>query len=261
MRPNRPASSTIPTSWNLSPPNLTSSLRSAWPSTAKAGCSSSSRTRINGRKTTRAPPAIASACSPIPMATAASTTGPPSPRASPNAMNVLVRADGAVYVVTRQDVATACAIRMATARPTKPRTILRLDTKDDYPHDGLESLTLKSDGHLLVAMGENHGMAFRLIGADDQSRHGRRRRRHDLSLLSGRRRSSSAGPSAFGIRSAFVKRPTTTSSLSTMIPMPARLADCSMSCPAATTVSAFAMADQAFIRSKPGTANYPAPCR
>jgi putative membrane-bound dehydrogenase-like protein len=84
-----------------------------------------------------------------------------------NAMNVLVRPDGAVYVVTRQD--------LQLLRDTDgdgvaddAKTILRLETKDDYPHDGLESLALTSDGHLLVAMGENHGMAFRLIGADDK---------------------------------------------------------------------------------------------
>jgi putative membrane-bound dehydrogenase-like protein len=84
-----------------------------------------------------------------------------------NAMNVLVRPDGAVYVVTRQD--------LQLLRDTdgdgvadETRTILRLDTKDDYPHDGLESLALTSGGHLFVAMGENHGMAFRLIGADDK---------------------------------------------------------------------------------------------
>jgi hypothetical protein len=84
-----------------------------------------------------------------------------------NAMNILVRPDGAVYVVTRQD--------LQLLRDTdgdgvadEAKMVLRLDTKDDYPHDGLESLALTSDGHLLVAMGENHGMAFRLIGADDK---------------------------------------------------------------------------------------------
>jgi putative membrane-bound dehydrogenase-like protein len=82
-----------------------------------------------------------------------------------NAMNVLVRPDGAVYVVTRQDL-QLLRDTDGDGKADDTRTILRLDTKDDYPHDGLESLVLTSDGHLLVAMGENHGMAFRLIGAD-----------------------------------------------------------------------------------------------
>jgi putative membrane-bound dehydrogenase-like protein len=82
-----------------------------------------------------------------------------------NAMNVLVRPDGAVYVITRQDV-QLLRDTDGDGKADDTRTILRLKTKDDYPHDGLESLALTSDGHMLVGMGENHGLAFRLIGTD-----------------------------------------------------------------------------------------------
>jgi putative membrane-bound dehydrogenase-like protein len=82
-----------------------------------------------------------------------------------NAMNLLVRPDGAVYVVTRQDV-QLLRDTDGDGVADDSKTILKLETKDDYPHDGLESISLTSDGHLLIGMGENHGMAFRLVGSD-----------------------------------------------------------------------------------------------
>jgi putative membrane-bound dehydrogenase-like protein len=84
------------------------------------------------------------------------------------AQNMLVREDGAVYVVTRRDV-RLLRDTDGDGVSDEAKTILRLKTKDDYPHDGLESITLMPDGKLLVGMGENHGAAFRLIGADGSS--------------------------------------------------------------------------------------------
>src|SRR5262249_43996336 len=81
------------------------------------------------------------------------------------AMNVLPRSDGAVYVVTRSDVQLLHDTD-GDGIADDSKTILHLETKDDYPHDGLESLLITADGHLLVGMGENHGMAFHLIGSD-----------------------------------------------------------------------------------------------
>jgi putative membrane-bound dehydrogenase-like protein len=84
------------------------------------------------------------------------------------AQNLLVRDDGAVYVVTRRDL-QLLRDQDGDGVSDEAQTILRLETKDDYPHDGLESIVLMPDGMLLVAMGENHGMAFRLAGADGSS--------------------------------------------------------------------------------------------
>ncbi len=82
-----------------------------------------------------------------------------------NAMNVLARPDGAVYVVTRQDVQL---LRDTDGDGTsdESQTILRLDTADTYPHNGLEGIAIAPDGSLLVSMGENHGASFRLSGSD-----------------------------------------------------------------------------------------------
>ncbi len=84
-----------------------------------------------------------------------------------NAMNLLVRPDGAVYVVTRSDVQLLWPTADKTAAdPAKTKTILKLDTTDTYPHDGLEGIALAPDGALFVSMGENHGTPFRLVGSD-----------------------------------------------------------------------------------------------
>src|SRR3954462_10076186 len=83
-----------------------------------------------------------------------------------HAMNLLVREDGAVYVVTRQGV--------VLLRDTdndgvsdKQEEIRRLETKDDYPHNGLSGVALQPDHKtLLLGLGENHGLPYRLIGTD-----------------------------------------------------------------------------------------------
>jgi putative membrane-bound dehydrogenase-like protein len=84
-----------------------------------------------------------------------------------SAMNLLARADGAVYVVTRHDVQLLSPNATGDqADPSKTKIILTLDTTDTYPHDGLEGIALAPDGSLFVSMGENHGTAFKLIGSD-----------------------------------------------------------------------------------------------
>ncbi len=83
-----------------------------------------------------------------------------------HAMNLLVREDGAVYVVTRQGVVLLCDTDNDGVAD-KQDQILRLETKDDYPHNGLSGVALQATGpSLLVGLGENHGMPYRLIGTD-----------------------------------------------------------------------------------------------
>jgi putative membrane-bound dehydrogenase-like protein len=82
-----------------------------------------------------------------------------------HAMNLMVRDDGAVYLVERG--------RVLLLRDTnddgsadKQQELLRLETTDDYPHNALGGIARDSDGSLILSMGENHGAAYRLIGAD-----------------------------------------------------------------------------------------------
>ncbi len=84
------------------------------------------------------------------------------------AMNLLPRSDGAVYVVTRHGVVL---LRDADGDDVadKQEEILRLETTDDYPHDGLAGIARTADGKLLLGLGENHGKAYRLVDRDGRS--------------------------------------------------------------------------------------------
>ncbi len=90
-----------------------------------------------------------------------------------HAMNLFVRPDGAVYLVTRHNV--------VLLRDTdhdgvadKQDELLRLETQDDYPHNGLSGIALEQpENRLLISMGENHGTPYRLVGSDGKSLSGK----------------------------------------------------------------------------------------
>ena len=81
-----------------------------------------------------------------------------------HAMNVAVRPDGGVYLVTRGEV--------HLLRDTdddgvadQDQLLLRLETEIDYPHNGLSGIALAGD-RLYLGLGENFGGAYRLVGSD-----------------------------------------------------------------------------------------------
>jgi putative membrane-bound dehydrogenase-like protein len=82
------------------------------------------------------------------------------------AMNLLVRDHGGVYVATRHGVVLLRDMDNDGVAE-KQDEILRLETKDDYPHNGLSGIALQPDGStLLLGLGENHGLPYRLVGTD-----------------------------------------------------------------------------------------------
>jgi len=82
-----------------------------------------------------------------------------------HAMNLLAGDDGAVYVVTRHNV-VLLRDTDGDGVADKQDELLKLETKDDYPHNALSGIARESDGSLLIALGENHGDAYVLTGAD-----------------------------------------------------------------------------------------------
>ena len=47
--------------------------------------------------------------------------------------------------------------------------ILRLDTKGDYPHNGLAGFAFDAMGHMYIGLGENLGASYQLIGSDKRT--------------------------------------------------------------------------------------------
>ncbi len=80
-------------------------------------------------------------------------------------MDIAVHPDGSVYLATRNEV-----LRLrdtdGDGKADESRRIVFLDTKGDYPHNGLSGLAFDSKGDLYFGMGENLGADYKLIGAD-----------------------------------------------------------------------------------------------
>lgn len=84
------------------------------------------------------------------------------------AMSVLVRAGGKVYVATRREV-ILLEDTDGDLRADSRKTILTLDTKGDYPHNGLAGLAIDPLDQLYVGLGENLGETYRLVGSDNET--------------------------------------------------------------------------------------------
>lgn len=71
-----------------------------------------------------------------------------------------------IYISTRREV------RRYSSRGKLPQgegeLILKLDTKGDYPHNGLSGMVVSADGKLYVGMGENLGEPYTLLNSKDE---------------------------------------------------------------------------------------------
>ncbi len=80
-------------------------------------------------------------------------------------MDVAAHPDGSVYVATRNEI-----LRLrdtdGDGKADEKKRIVFLDTKGDYPHNGLSGLAFDSKGNLTFGMGENLGAGYKLVGAD-----------------------------------------------------------------------------------------------
>ena len=79
-------------------------------------------------------------------------------------MDIAVRFDGSIYLATRNEILRLTDTRGDGKAITKQR-IAFLDTKGDYPHDGLCGLCFDSQGNLFFGLGENLGYAYKMIGS------------------------------------------------------------------------------------------------
>lgn len=80
-------------------------------------------------------------------------------------MDLAVHHDGSVYLATRNEI-----LRLKETKDgVKSERIVFLDTKGDYPHNGLSGLCFDFKGDLTFGMGENLGARYKLIGSDGES--------------------------------------------------------------------------------------------
>jgi putative membrane-bound dehydrogenase-like protein len=80
-----------------------------------------------------------------------------------NSMGLTFGPDGSIYLATR------AKIFRLTAKDDKEASrtaIVTLETKGDYPHNGLSGFTWDPSGDLIFGLGENLGEPYKLIGSD-----------------------------------------------------------------------------------------------
>jgi putative membrane-bound dehydrogenase-like protein len=80
-------------------------------------------------------------------------------------MDIACHPDGSVYLATRNEVLRLRDTK-GDGKADERRRIVFLDTKGDYPHNGLSGLCFDSKGDLYFGMGENIGADYKLIGSD-----------------------------------------------------------------------------------------------
>jgi putative membrane-bound dehydrogenase-like protein len=83
-------------------------------------------------------------------------------------MDLTTMADGTVYLATRRSI-----LRLEDldkdGKADKATTIVTLETKGNYPHNGLAGLAFDLNGTLHFGFGENLGHDYKLIGSDGTS--------------------------------------------------------------------------------------------
>jgi putative membrane-bound dehydrogenase-like protein len=79
-------------------------------------------------------------------------------------MSVAIDHSGQLYGATRSELFRID--EPPTGGPAKRATLVRLETKGDYPHNGLSGFAFDLAGRMYFGMGENLGVPFELVGSD-----------------------------------------------------------------------------------------------
>ncbi|HEV2945854.1 MAG TPA: PVC-type heme-binding CxxCH protein, partial [Gemmataceae bacterium] len=80
-------------------------------------------------------------------------------------MSIAAHPDGSIYLATRNEILRLTDTQGVGKADHKERIVF-LDTKGDYPHNGLSGLSFDSKGNLNFGIGENLGADYKLTGAD-----------------------------------------------------------------------------------------------
>jgi len=80
-------------------------------------------------------------------------------------MSIAAHPDGSIYLATRNEILRLIDSK-GVGKADRQERIVSLDTKGDYPHNGLAGIAFSNDGWLYVGMGENLGVEYTLKGSD-----------------------------------------------------------------------------------------------
>jgi putative membrane-bound dehydrogenase-like protein len=80
-------------------------------------------------------------------------------------MSIAAHPDGSIYLATRNEILRLTDTQ-GVGKADRQERIVFLDTKGDYPHNGLSGLSFDSKGNLNFGIGENLGADYKLIGSD-----------------------------------------------------------------------------------------------
>jgi putative membrane-bound dehydrogenase-like protein len=80
-------------------------------------------------------------------------------------MSIAAHPDGSIYLATRNEILRLTDSK-GVGKADHQERIVFLETKGDYPHNGLSGLCFDSKGNLYFGMGENLGADYKLIGSD-----------------------------------------------------------------------------------------------
>ncbi len=81
-------------------------------------------------------------------------------------MNLVTDRDGSIVVSSRNEIFRLVPDEKGVAGPKI--TLATLETKADYPHNGLHGLAVDPDGNIYFGIGENLGGPYTLVGSDGQ---------------------------------------------------------------------------------------------
>ena len=86
-------------------------------------------------------------------------------------MGLLLLGNGDLVVSTRSSVLRFLD-RDGDGRADDRRALVTLSTSDAYPHNGISGLARQKSGRLFFGLGENHGIAWEMRGADGRTLQG-----------------------------------------------------------------------------------------
>ncbi len=85
-----------------------------------------------------------------------------------HAMSIAVPFGDGVYVATRREV-IHLVDKNGDGKADERHSILKLETKGDYPHNGLAGFATDGLGYMYIGLGENLGADYRLVGTDGRA--------------------------------------------------------------------------------------------